>query len=128
MNPVTYTLNLQRICIAFASSGFCVICFILATVNPYNSTVPDFFIWLFLTLLILVLSSTFTLLVSWWVFSIQKQVLDIPEVNQIVYQSIVTSGMLVLVLVMFQTNQLSIWSTAFVTITYILYEVWINSN
>lgn len=128
MNPVTYTLNLQRICIAFAGFGFCVICFILATVNPYNSTATEFFIWFFLTLLILVLSSAFTLLASWWIFSIQKQVLDISEVNQIGYQSIVTSGMIVLVLVMFQTDQLSIWSTAFITITYILYEVWINSN
>jgi hypothetical protein len=123
MNPVQYTLNVQRTLLIATSLGFIGISAILVFLNPYEN---EQYVWLLLGVLSIFLASLLSLLSFWWFFSIQKRILTIIQVNQLVYQSIITSGVLVLLLVMQQTRQLNIWSGVLVFIVYFFYELWIN--
>ncbi|MEM1312089.1 MAG: hypothetical protein AAGF07_01345 [Patescibacteria group bacterium] len=125
MNPVEYTINLQRLLLLSCGFSFVGLSTLLVFVDPYENNI---YIWAFLGVLTVFLTSIISLFTFWWYFTIRKQILPIYQVNQLVYQSMVTAGITVLLLVMQQTQVLTIWRGILVLICYILYELWINSE
>jgi hypothetical protein len=125
MNPVEYTIALQRFFLILAGTSFLGLALIMVFLDP---TVNLYYIFIFLGILFLLLISLITLLAFWWFFSIKKEILTIPQVNQLVSQSTISSGMIVMVLALQQTRQLTLWSGLIIIICYALYQLWANSK
>jgi hypothetical protein len=125
MNPVQYTINLQRFLLLACGVSFAGLSAILVFLDPYEN---KFYIIGFLIALFIFLTSVISLLAFWWFFTIQKQILPIVTVNGLVYQSLMSAGITILLLVMQQTGLLTIWTGLLVLIVYILYEIWINTE
>jgi hypothetical protein len=124
MNPVVYTLNLQRFLFLVCGISFISLSAVLVFLDPYQN---GWFIWVFLAAFGIFLSSVISLLVFWWFFTVKKEILTIIQVNSLVYQSMISSGVVVLLLVMQQTNFLTLWTGILVFSVYFLYLVWNNS-
>lgn len=125
MNPVEYTLNLQRVLVILASLGFVSLSLILVFLDPNQNSL---YIWIFLTILLIFSTSVISLIAFWWFFSVKKEILSVVQVNNLIYQSLITGGVLILLLVMNQTKLLNIWTALLVLVTYIFYQLWINSE
>ena len=98
---------------------------VLVYLDPYQNSL---YIWAFLVLLFIFLSTCFSLSSFLWFFTIKKIILTIREVNRLVYQSSVSSGVLILLMVMKQVNQFSLWTVGFVLLGYACYQLWIMSE
>jgi hypothetical protein len=125
MDPVEYTLNLQRLFVILAGLSFAGGSAMLVFLDP---KVNSLYVWGFLGLCLIFLTSLISLLAFWWFFSIRKEILTIVQVNQVVYQSLISASVLVLLLVMQQTGQLNFWSGCLVLIVYMFYELWVNAE
>jgi hypothetical protein len=125
MNPVEYTINLQRFLLLSCGFSFVGLSSLLVFVDPFENKV---YIWAFLAVVAVFLTSIVSLLAFWWFFTIRKQILPIYQVNQLVYQSMMTSAVVILLLVMQQTAILNLWTGVLVLVIYILYELWINAE
>lgn len=125
MNPVEYTLNLQRLFVILAGLSFAGVASMLVFLNPNDNSL---YVWGVLILGLVLLTSFISLMAFWWFFSVRKEILSIPEVNQIVYQSLVSGAALILLLVMQQTGQLNFWSGMLILAVYAFYEVWANGE
>jgi len=125
MNPVEYTLNLQRVLVILGALGFVSLSLILVFLDPNQNSL---YIWVFLSILLIFSTSLISLLAFWWFFSVRKEILSVNQVNNLVYQSLITGAIVVLLIVMNQTKQLNIWTAILVIITYIFYQLWINSE
>jgi hypothetical protein len=125
MNPVEYTINLQRFLLLICGLSFAGLASVLVFLDPYENKL---YIWAFLGVIFIFMTSVISLLAFWWFFTVQKQILPIVVVNGLVYQSMVASGILVLLLVMQQTSLLTIWTGILVLVVFMLYEIWINTE
>ena len=121
-DPIEYTLKSQRIALIIASLGFFGISLIVSFLDPFNQA--NF--WLFLFVLIAFLSSLISLLGFWWVFSIEKKILTILEVQKLLYHSFFASICLVSLLVFYITNNLNNITSLGVLVSYIFYRNWIK--
>ena len=125
MNPITYTLNLQRALFLIFGLSFISLSLVLVFLDPY---INSLYIWVFLAVLFVLLTSGISLLAFWWFFNIKKEILTIIQVNSLVYQSAITSVVTLLLIVMQQTRVLTIWTGLLVMTVYSLYLVWKNSS
>lgn len=122
---IDYTLGLQRILLILSGVSFVVILGIFVYLDPYQNSL---YIWLFLASFFLFLTSSLTLLSFFWFFTIKKMILTIREVNRLVYQSGVSSGVLILLMVTKQVGQFNIWTALLVIFGYTCYQLWIMSE
>ena len=122
---IHYTLGLQRILLIMCGLSFVSILAVLVYLDPYQNSL---YIWAFLVLLFIFLSTCFSLSSFLWFFTIKRIILTIREVNRLVYQSSVSSGVLILLMVMKQVNQFSLWTVGFVLLGYACYQLWIMSE
>jgi hypothetical protein len=125
MDQVEYALNVQRISLLSAGAGFLILASIVGLLDPYSN---DYYIYLFLSVLFLFLTSLIILLIFGWVSLIKKTVLNIFEINQVVYQSLISSTVIVFVIALNQTNQLNIWTLTLTMASYIIYWIWAHSK
>jgi hypothetical protein len=125
MNPIDYTLTLQRILAILTGVSFFSIISILVFLNPAENF---WYIFVFLAFLSVFFTSIITLVSFWWVFSIRKKVLRVSQVNDIVYQSIILSMILIFVLVLNQTEQLNLFTVVSLLTTYFFYHLWIKTG
>jgi hypothetical protein len=125
MNPVEYTILVQKIILATGSLSLIYLLFLLMNVDP---TSTNWAIQFFLFGLTVFLTCSFSLITFWWTFSIKKMILPIDKVNSIIYQSFTLTCCLVFLLVLNNTNQLNIATFAIVLISLIFYGIWINSR
>lgn len=125
MNQVEYTLMLQRVCMVCTGLSFVAMSGLLVFTDP--NTNPAW-VWFFLGLLAVFLTGFFSLLCFWWYFGLRKEILAIPEVNQLVYQSCVSATVLVFALVLQQTGQLTIWTGSLIAAVYAIYWLWLASE
>lgn len=125
MNPVEYTIALQRLFFITAGSSFLGLASIMVFLDPTDSL---YYVYAFLGVLFLFTLSLITLLAFWWFFSMKKEILTIAQVNKIVGQSTISSGLIIAVLALQQTRQLTLWSGLIIIVCYALYQLWANSK
>jgi hypothetical protein len=125
VDPVKYILNLQRVFIVLAGLSFASLSAVLVFLNPYQNSL---YIWLFLVIFLILLTSSIALLAFWWFFTFRKVFLSVVQANQIVYQSLFTSATAVFVLVLNQVGQLNLITTIMLLVVYIFYWLWANSE
>ncbi len=125
MNPIEYTISLQRLFLITAGGSFFGICCMLVFVDPTENIN---YIFGFLAILFLFFVSIITLMAFWWFLSIKKEILTVSQVNKIIGQSCISSATIIMVLSLQQTQQLNIWTGLLVLTCYSLYQVWANSK
>jgi hypothetical protein len=125
MNPISYVRNLKN-WLTFST----IVSFfgLFAMVIYLDPTADSKYIVAFLTLFILFLTSSISLLGLKIYFSPKKRLLTILQINQIVYQALISSAVVTAALVMSQTGQLNILTALLLIGGYSLYQLWINSN
>lgn len=121
MNQVEYTLLIQKIFLIATSGSFLGLSALLVFVDPYDN--PSY-IWAFLFLLLIFLSGLITLLFFWWFFSVRKKILTISQVNNSIYQSVVSATVIITLIALNQTDQLNLISAMVVGSLYLLYWFW----
>ncbi len=126
MDPIEYTLALQRFLIVTTGISFISLVLVLVWIDP--TTNPTLYLPGFLVLVFVFLACIIALMSFWWVFSIQKRVLAITEVNRVVYQSIISSIIVVFFLVLSQTGELNILTSSAIIFSYLLYQAWLRSE
>jgi hypothetical protein len=125
MNPIKYVKKL-RIWLGFATIfSFIVGFFIVSSLDPYLN---NLYIFAFLATMLIFLTCLVSLLGLWWFFDERRKLLRISQINQIIYQSLITSTIAVCTLVLNQTNLLNIVSAMILIGSYLLYQLWSNSN
>ena len=125
MNAVEYTLNIQKLFTVLCGLSFVAISAQLVFLDP---TVSGLYIWGFLLAFLIFLTSLISLLSFWWFFSLKKEILSVVQVNHLIYQSLVSSCIPILFIVMNQTGQLNLWSGILVFVAYCIYFLWANSE
>ncbi len=125
MNPVEYTIALQRLFFITSGASFLGLAAMVVFLDPTKSFT---YIYAFLGVLFLFLISIIVLLAFWWFFSIKKEILTVTQVNKIVGQSVISSAMILATLALQQTRQLTLWTGLFLIICYVLYQIWANSK
>jgi hypothetical protein len=124
MNPIQYVKKMRiwlfSILVISFVSGFSIV----FTLDPF---INNLYIFAFLLTLLIFLTSLVGLLGLWWFFDERRKLLTTAQINQILYQSLITSGVVVTVLVLNQTSQLSFVSVTLILGAYLLYQLWANS-
>jgi hypothetical protein len=121
-DPVIYTIFCQRFFAILGGLFFFLFCFGIVNLNPFDE---NYYIWIFLSLGWACLSTLLVLISFWWVFSIKKIILEIVEVNKLIYNSWILSLSIFFVLVLYVTNFLSILTLFGVLTSYVLYRIWL---
>ena len=122
MDQVDYTLLCERIIALIGGGAFLAICFILGFTDPSQT---QFFLVLFLVNLYLLVFAVTSMIGFWWVFSIKKQIIDIDQVNKLLFRSGTISLVAIFILVLNFTSNLNLLSLLFIILAFILYFIWL---
>ena len=125
MNPIQYVKKLKIWLISASVTSLVGIFIIVTYLDPL---VNNLYIFAFLAILMILIMSSVSLLGLWWFFDERRKLLSIIQINQIIYQSLITSSIAICALVMNQTNQLNFTSASILVIGYFLYQLWANSK
>ncbi len=123
MNPIEYTLNIQRLSFLLSGLSFLGLCCCLVFLDPYTNSL---YIGILLALLAIFSSCVLNLVLFWFILAFRKEILAINQVNNILYSSLMASSLLILLLAASETNQLNIWVIASTLMSYGLYQLWLN--
>lgn len=121
-DPIAYTIFCQQLFAILAGLSFFLFCIIIVSLNPFDTNI---YIWPFLISGWMSLSTLLVLINFWWVFSIKKIILEIVEVNKLIYNSWVVSLVVFFLLTLYVTNFLSLITIFGVLMSYILYRIWL---
>jgi hypothetical protein len=125
MNPIQYVKMLRwYLCGGVGVSGIG-LGSMLIFVDP---TINSLYIIGFLLLLMIFFTSLIGLFGMWWLFDEKRRLLTIAQINWIIYQSLFSSTIVILLLVMSQTNMLNIFTSFLVGGGYVLYQLWSQSQ
>jgi hypothetical protein len=125
MNPIRYVKKLRIWLISTLLLSMVGGFFIITLLDP---SLNNLYVFAFLSTLMVFLTCLVSILGLWWFFDERRRLLSISQINQIVYQSLITSSIVVCALVMNQTNQLNLISVMILIGGYLLYQLWSNSN
>jgi len=125
MNAVEYTLVIQKLFSVMAGLSFIAVCAQLVFLDPFRS---NLYVWGILLSSLIFITSFLALFSFWWFFSIKKDILRISQVNNLIYNSLISACIPILLIVMNQTKQLNFWSGILVLVAYIIYFLWANSE
>lgn len=125
MDQVEYALNVQRLSLLGAGGGFLILAAIVGLLDPYSN---QYYIFGFLGVIFFFLTSLIILLIFGWVSVIKREVLSIFEVNQVVYQSLISSCVIVFIIALNQTAQLNAWTLILTISSYLIYWIWSHSR
>ena len=125
MNQIDYTLVVRRWSLVALLVGLAGFGYILFFLDPAGSQA---YTWAFLLALALTLAAGINLVAIWLFFYSQKKILSIAQTNNLLYQSVITSATLTLVLVLQVTGFFNVFSMLVVAISYALYQVYANTG
>ena len=125
MNQIDYTLTVRRWSLGVAALGLGLFGYILFFLDPNDSRT---YVWAFLLALAITLAALINLAAIWFFFHSQKKILSVAQTNGILYQSLITSGTLTLILVLQVTGFFNILSMLLIAVCYGLYQVYANTN
>jgi hypothetical protein len=121
MQPIEYTLNLQRLLLVLLGFSFLLLSGILVFFDPF-SQFWSFWVVLFLVTIIMAIVQIF--LLFWWYFFIRKVILSLVQVNSLVYQSLTISTFTTYLFLLWHTggfNNFSLALVIFMMSSYILF-------
>jgi high-affinity Fe2+/Pb2+ permease len=125
MNPISYVKILRLWLVGgMIVSGIglgAMLLFVDPTISLLN-------IFGFLTVMMVFATSIISLGGLWWFFDENRRLLTLNQINSIIYQSLFTSSIVILLLVMSQTNILNLFTTLLVAGVYVLYQLWAQSQ
>lgn len=122
MDQVDYTLLCERVIALVGGAAFLAICFIIGFTDPSQS---QLYLVLFLLSLFLFVFAITSMVGFWWVFSIKKQILDIDQVNKLLFRSGTVTLLGILVLVLNFTSNLNLLTLLFVIFGLVCYFIWL---
>jgi len=122
-DPIGYTIQVQRILLLTFGLSFLSLAVLLSLFDPYNN---NFYIGVLFFLLLIFASSLFTLINFWWIFSIQKKILEITEVNKVLYHAGFVSALLIGLLVLQITQFLDNFYFLGFLVSYCFYRLWMR--
>jgi hypothetical protein len=122
MDQVDYTLLCERIIALIGGGAFLALCFILGFTDPSQT---QFFLVLFLVNLYLLFFAVTSMVGFWWVFSIKKQIIDIDQVNKLLFRSGTISIVTILILVLNFTGNLNLLSLLSTALALVCYLIWL---
>jgi hypothetical protein len=125
MNPINYVKILRLWLLGgMIISGIglgVMLLFVDPTINLLN-------VFGFLIVMMVFFTSIISLGGLWWFFDENRRLLTLNQINSIIYQSLFTSSIVILLLVMSQTNVLNLFTTLLVAGVYVLYQLWAQSQ
>jgi high-affinity Fe2+/Pb2+ permease len=125
MNPINYVKILRLWLVGgMIVSGIglgAMLLFVDPTINLLN-------VFGFLIVMMVFITSIISLGGLWWFFDENRRLLTLNQINSIIYQSLFTSSIVILLLVMSQTNVLNLFTTLLVAGVYVLYQLWAQSQ
>ncbi|MEI6729084.1 MAG: hypothetical protein WCK98_05570 [bacterium] len=122
MDQVDYTLLCERIIALIGGVAFLALCCILGFTDPSQT---QLFLALFLVNLYLLLFAVTSMVGFWWVFSIKKQILDIDQVNKLLFRSGTISLIGILILVLNFTSSLNLLGLFSIILALVSYLIWL---
>ena len=122
MDQVEYTLLCERIIALGGGLAFFGICALLGFADPSQTQI---YLGLFLVCLAILTFAVISMFCFWWVFSIKKQILDIDQVNKLLFRSSTISVAAVLVVVLNFTGNLNPLNLLLLALGIVFYYVWI---
>lgn len=123
MQPIEYTLNLQRILLVILGISILGICVLLVFFDPFS----QFFAFcLILANFVAVLAIVQIFLLFWWYFFVKKVILTISQVNLLCYQSLTISEVLTYLLILWHTGSLNNFSFAMVIFMISIYLLFLR--
>jgi len=120
MQPIQYTLNLQRIFLLIMAASVFGIVNLILWVDPYREVWAVWLLWLMVGI---ILSGIQLFGFFWWYFFVRSQILTIVQVNTLLYQSLVGGVFAVLLLVLIQTQQLNYFNGGIMAASYAAYTL-----
>lgn len=121
MQPIEYTLNVQRFLLILLGFSFLALCGILVLWEPF---VQAWAFWLVLFFGTVIASIIQIFLLFWWYFFIRKVILTVIQVNSLIYQSLTLSIFGLYTFLLWHTGNFSNFSLAlvfFMASSYILF-------
>lgn len=125
MNQIDYTFLVRRWCLGSLLVSFLSLLYMVLSLDPYTNSS---YTWAFLIALLVFLTSGIALFSIWYFFKNQKKILSVSQTNNMLYQSLISSGALIFILVLQQTGYLNVITMLTVLLCYCLYQIWANSQ
>ena len=125
MNQIDYTLIVRRWSLAIFLLGLGIFGYILFFLDPTTSSA---FVWALLFSLAVTLAAGINLGAIWFFFHSQKKILSIAQTNNLLYQSVITSATVTLILVLQVTGFFNTFSMLLVAFCYGFYQIYANSG
>jgi hypothetical protein len=122
MNPVAYTLFVQRTQAIMCGLSFLFISAILALMDPFTASYPLF---LLLVSLFILLWNGSSLVSFWWYISLQKTVLTTRQTNMIIIRALVYGVALINLIVFNLVGELTIIPVLATLICILLAHLWL---
>ena len=125
MNQIDYTQLVRTWCLASTSVSLVAFAYTLFYLDPYTN---NSYVWAFLIALGVVLGSLGSWCAISYFYILEKKILSIAQVNNLLYQSLVSAATIIMVLSMQVTGILNIFTLGVVILCYSLYQIYINAN
>jgi cytochrome bd-type quinol oxidase subunit 1 len=125
MNQIDYTLNVRNL-----SGGSMIVStitsiYMLLALDPLDSPT---FMYAFMLSFGIFMASVICIVAVWYYFSYNKKILNIAQTNNIIYQSVISSTTIILIIMLQITSYLNIYTLLIVAFCYSMYQIYSNSN
>ncbi len=124
-SPIKYVLSIQKILIISLIVSVVSIGSVMILLDPGNSFL---YIYAFIALLSISIFTSIMLFSFWWIFSIQKDFLDIRQTNRLLAQTSISTGIISTLIIMHQVEVLNLWTGFTTLLIYSLYQIWMNAK
>lgn len=124
MNQIEYTISLQRILAITSGLSFFSLCLMLVFTSPFESIN---YIWLLFFTVWILLTTIFSLIGYWWVFTIKKDIISILQSNLVISKSGFLALSLVYLLNTYISKSLDAWTTFGLIVLNIIFFYFIDS-
>ncbi len=125
MNPIEYKNLIKK---WFWFQLLISIAMFVVIVVLLNPNANQLYIWAFMIDSVVVIFSILAIISLTFFEKKKDRTLTIANTNQIIYQSLISSSVIITIMVLGQTNNLNILSFGLVIFCYVLYQIWINSE
>jgi uncharacterized membrane protein YvlD (DUF360 family) len=125
MNQIDYTQLVRTWCLACTAVSAVAFVYSLFYLDPYVNNV---YVWAFLIAFGVMIAAFGSWCAISYFYILEKKILSIGQVNNLLYQSTVSAATIIMVLTMQVTGILNIFTLGVVILCYSLYQIYINAN
>jgi hypothetical protein len=125
MNQIDYTQLVRVWCLAISGFSAVVFGYTFFALDPYTNPA---YVWAFLIAFGVILSAFGAWCAISYFYVLEKKILSIAQVNNLLYQSTVSAATIILTLCMQVTGMLNLVTISIIVLCYSLYQMYINTN